>query len=140
MDKSETSRVPSTAYQQVLYVIGYPWLALVRGPVKPGVGLLIAACWMGALALAPQNVALLGVIAPIVVLIVSLTSSVLLVLETEFLETKSRLAHVRMEIQQRESQRSRERMELALKFERLEREQKMQASTRASTLEANRKT
>ncbi|MBK6616571.1 hypothetical protein [Ottowia sp.] len=75
--------LPVTRYQRCLYVFAYPWLALVYGPVKPGVALLGWFVWMGALTMAPKNVALIGLVLPVATIMLSLTASVLLLCDRE---------------------------------------------------------
>lgn len=77
------ARGPVTPYQWCLYVVGYPWLSLVYGPAKPGQVLLGYFAWMAAVAQLPSVAALIGIVLPVVVLLVSMAASVLLVLELD---------------------------------------------------------
>ena len=70
-----------TPYQRCLYVVSYPWLAMVFSSIKPGWALVGWLVWLGALTMVPKTAAMLGLVIPLVGLLLSMTASVLLMLD-----------------------------------------------------------
>ncbi len=84
--------MPMTFYQRCLYPVAYPWLALMFGPVKPGVALICWVGWLVALSMTSQQILLWGTVAPIASMLISITASVLLLLDRAAQRAKAREA------------------------------------------------